>query len=219
MPERRGFRFALEVLFLAALAAALSFADLRPLAITGFMLLGWLLVALLEWVTWRGEAHYGRGLPPRYFVPRTSLPQPVPLEQPRQGYPEPERHDDAPTWVASPALRADLLGAWPVARATVDVDAEAPEEELAPEFDPVQLLAPRPEPPQEEESAAAIEPASGLQVATAVRLERHRIDPLHELERSRRPWRRNGDDEAEIATMPARPAGLRVLPLQSQQED
>ena len=64
MPERRGFRFALEVLFLAALAAALGFARLRPLAVAGIMLLGWLLVALLEWVTWRGEAHYGRGLPP-----------------------------------------------------------------------------------------------------------------------------------------------------------
>src|SRR5476651_2139503 len=116
MPERRGFRFALEVLFLAALAAALSFADLRALAITAFMLLGWLLVALLEWVTWRGEAHYGRGLPPRYYVPRTSLPQPVPLEQAWQSYPAPEHHDDAPTWIASPAFQAELLGAWPVAR-------------------------------------------------------------------------------------------------------
>jgi hypothetical protein len=217
MPERRGFRFALEVIFLAALAATLSFAELRPLAIAAFMLLGWLIVALLEWVTWRGEAHYGRGLPPRYYVPRTSLPQPLPLEQAWQGYPEPEHHDDAPTWVASPALRAEMLGAWPVARVTVEVEPEAPEE-LAPEFDPVQLLTPRSEPP-EEEPARLIESGDGLQVATAVRLERHRIDPLRELERSRRPWRRNGSDEAEVATVPSRPDGLRVLPLRSKRED
>jgi hypothetical protein len=218
MPERRGFRFALEVLFLAALAAALSFADLRPLAIAGFMLLGWLIVALLEWVTWRGEAHYGRGLPPRYYVPRASLPQPVALEQAWQSYPEAEHHDDAPTWVASPAFRAEMLGAWPVARAAVEVELEVPEE-LAPEFDPVQLLAPRSEPPEQEEPARAIKPAAELQVATAVRLERHRIDPFRELERRRRPWSRTGDDETEIATVPARPTGLRVLPLLSNRED
>ncbi len=218
MPERRGFRFALEVVFLAALAAALSFAQLRPLAVAGFMLLGWLLVALLEWVTWRGEAHYGRGLPPRYYVPRVSLPQPLPLEQAWQGYPAPEHHDDdAPTWVASPALRAELLGGWPVARVTVEVEPAVPEE-LAPEFDPIQLLAPRFE-QSDEEPARPIGSAGGYRVATAVRLERHRIDPLHELERSRLPWRRRGDDEAETVPVPARPEGLRVLPLRSKRED
>jgi hypothetical protein len=218
MPERRGFRFALEVLFLAGLAAALSFADLRPAAIAALMLLGWLLVALLELVTWRGEAHYGRGLPPRYYVPRASLPQPMPLEQPWQTYPAPEQHD-APTWIASPAFQAELLGAWPVARLSVEVEPDAPEE-LAPEFDPVQLLAPRSEPQaKEEEPAEAIEPAGAIQVATAVRFERHRIDPLHELERKRRPWSRNGGDDADIATVPARLAGLRVLPLRSKRED
>jgi hypothetical protein len=217
MPERRGFRFALEVLFLAALAAALSFAELRPVAIAGLMLLGWFLVALLEWVTWRGEAHYGRGLPPRYYVPRASLPEPRPIEQEWYGYPEPRHHDDAPTWVASPAVRAELLNAWPVAPATVEVQSETAEE-LAPEFDPVRLLAPRSEAP-EEEPVDLTESVGAAHAASAVRLERHRIDPLQELERSRLPWRRSGGDDAYEVTVPARPEGLRVLPQSSQRED
>lgn len=218
MPERRGFRFALEVIFLAALAAALSFAELRPLAIAGLMLLGWFLVALLEVVTWRGEAHYGRGLPPRYYVPRASLPEPRPIEQEWYGYPAPERHDDAPTWVASPAVRAELLDAWPVARVTVEVQAETAEE-LAPEFDPVQLLAPRSDAPDEEPAELAESVEATPHVASAVRFERHRIDPLRELERSRLPWRRSSGEDPDVATVPARPEGLRVLPQSSKRED
>lgn len=218
MPERRGFRFALEVLFLAALAAALGFADLRPAAIAGLMLFGWFLVALLEWVTWRGEAHYGRGLPPRYYVPRASLPEPRPVEQEWYGYPAPEPHDDAPTWVASPAVRAELLDAWPVARAAIEVQSETAEE-LAPEFDPVRLLAPRPEAPEEEASVDSSEMVGAGHVTSAVRLERHRIDPLREPERKRLPWLRNGGDDAGVATVPARPEGLRMLPQSAKRED
>jgi hypothetical protein len=212
MPERRGVRFALEVLFLAALAAALGFADLRPLAVAGLMLLGWFLVALLEWVTWRGEAHYGRGLPPRYYVPRTSLPAPVAVEQEWYGYPEPEHHDDAPTWIASPAIQAELVGAWPVARVTVDPESV---EELVSEFDPMELLAPRPELSEEEGEGEEEREAA----PPAARFERHRIDPLRVTERSRLPWRRGGDDEADVATVPARPEGLRLLPLSLTRED
>jgi hypothetical protein len=208
MPERRGFRFALEVLFLAGLAAALSFADLRPIVIAGLMLLGWFLVALLEWVSWRGEAHYGRGLPPRYYVPRASLPEPVPVEQEWYGYPEPERHDDAPTWIASPAIQAELVGAWPLARVSVE------KAELASEFDPMELLAPRPETSEEEPAQEQISSAPA-----AVRFERHRIDPLRDPERSRLPWRRGGDEDAGVATMAARPEGLRLLPLLLKRED
>ena len=69
MPDRRGSRFILEVLFLVGLAVALTLAKLRPLEIAGVMLLGWLIVAILEWAAWRGEPHYGSGLPPRYYVP------------------------------------------------------------------------------------------------------------------------------------------------------
>lgn len=220
MPERRGFRFALEVFFLAALAAALSFADLRPAAIAGLMLLGWVLVGLLEWVTWRGEAHYGRGLPPRYYVPRTALPEPVPVEQDWSGYPAPDEPDDARTWIASPALIAEEVGAWPVARTPIEVPTEAPAE-LAPEFDPVLLLAPRVEPPVEEPVAELeLELTSVLQVTSAsVRLERHRIDPLYEPERSRLRRRRSEEADQHVATVPARPDELRMRPLPPTRED
>src|SRR5213080_3237619 len=112
MADHRGSRFALEVLFLVALAVGLALADLQPLAIGGVMLLGWVIVAALEWAAWRGEPHYGSGLPPRYYVPRVSLPPAQPLEQVRVGYPEAHR-EEAPTWIASAALRAEALGEWP----------------------------------------------------------------------------------------------------------
>ena len=78
------------------------------------MFLGWVIVAALEWAAWRGEPHYGSGLPPRYYVPRLNLPPPQPLEQVATGYPEAAR-DEAPTWIASAALREEMLGEWPVA--------------------------------------------------------------------------------------------------------
>src|SRR5215210_7046442 len=124
MPEHRGSRFALEVLFLLALAVGLTLADLQPLEIGALMLLGWLIAALLEWAAWRDEPHYGSGLPPRYYVPQVSLPPRQPLEQVGAGYPAAER-DEAPTWIASAAMRAEALGEWPTAEPPVLADDEA----------------------------------------------------------------------------------------------
>ena len=112
MPDRRGSRFVLEALFLVGLAVAVTLAKLDALEIAGVMLLGWLVVAILEWAAWRGEPHYGSGLPPRYYVPNVNLPPAQPLEQVRVGYPEAHR-DEAPTWIASAALREEVLGEWP----------------------------------------------------------------------------------------------------------
>jgi hypothetical protein len=118
MTDRRGSRFILEVLFLLALTVALTLANLRAIEIAGIMLIGWVIVAVLEWVAWREEPHYGSGLPPRYYVPQVNLPPAQPLESVSPGYPE--ARDEAPTWIASPALRAEMLGPelageWPVA--------------------------------------------------------------------------------------------------------
>ncbi len=114
MPDRRGSRFVLEALFLVALAVGLTLAKLTAVQIAGVMFLGWVIVAALEWAAWRGEPHFGSGLPPRYYVPRLNLPPPQPLEQVATGYPEAAR-DEAPTWIASAALREEMLGEWPVA--------------------------------------------------------------------------------------------------------
>src|SRR3954447_23397503 len=113
MLDSRGWRFALEVLFLVALAIVLALADLRPIEIGGSMLLGWGVVAPLEWAAPREGPHYGSGLPPRYYVPQVSLPPAQPLEQVSVGYPE--ARDEAPTWIASAALREEMLGAGAVA--------------------------------------------------------------------------------------------------------
>src|SRR5688572_27953126 len=113
MTQRRALRFIVEALFLAALAAALTIADLGAPAIVGLMLLGWVVVAFYEWAATREHPHYGRGLPPRYYVPRVSLPPARPLEQLPSSYPAAELRDEAPTWIAPPALRAEVLADWP----------------------------------------------------------------------------------------------------------
>ncbi len=57
-PERRRPsvpRLLLEVLFLAACAAAAAIADLEPVAIAGVMIGAWVLVALIEWAASRAD--------------------------------------------------------------------------------------------------------------------------------------------------------------------
>src|SRR3954449_1068584 len=158
MLDSRGWRFALEVLFLVALAIVLALADLRPIEIGGIMLVGWGIVAALEWAArregphhgrglaapplggaaWREEPHYGGGPPPRYYVPQVSLPPAQPLEQVSVGYPE--ARDEAPTWIASAALGGEMVGAGAVAVQAASRDEE-PEPPLEPE---PQLDAERP---------------------------------------------------------------------------
>ena len=114
MTDRRGSRFAFEVLFLVALAVGLTLGEVRTAVIVGVMALGWVIVAALEWAAWRDQPHFGSGLPPRYYVPRVNLPPAQPLEQFNVGYPDAHR-DEAPTWIASASLRAEVLGDWPAA--------------------------------------------------------------------------------------------------------
>jgi hypothetical protein len=174
MTDRRGSRFVLEVLFLLALTVALTLANLRPLEIAGIMLIGWVIVAVLEWVAWREEPHYGSGLPPRYYVPQVNLPPAQPLEPVETGYPE--TRDEAPTWIASPAVRAEMLGTellnaellgdWPLAAPPVSRQPEEQEPDPDPDpwaraeelpVAPLGELDPQPQP--EPEPIAAAEPA------------------------------------------------------------
>lgn len=48
-----GLRFALEALFLIALAVAAGLAELTPTTIVLVMGAAWLLVAVIEWLAWR----------------------------------------------------------------------------------------------------------------------------------------------------------------------
>lgn len=228
MPDGRGSRFAVEVVFLVALAVALALADLRPLEIAGVMLAGWVIVAALEWAAWRDEPHYGSGLPPRYYVPHVSLPPPQPLEQVAAGYPE--ARDEAPTWIASAALREEMLGEWPVALAPPREDEEALRDpEPVDEHDPWTHAEELPVAPLDEDEheheheqqrvAVALEPQPAL-VLTAidVRTARYRLDPLAEPQ-PRRRFRRGGHEEPEAIEVPARPAGVRGLPGRANRQD
>ena len=53
MPGRLGPRFALEAVFLIALAVAMGLADLTATAIIVVMAVAWLLVAVVEWLASR----------------------------------------------------------------------------------------------------------------------------------------------------------------------
>ena len=50
-----GPRFAVEVVFLALLALAAGLAELETPWIVAVMVVGWILVALVEWLAWRSE--------------------------------------------------------------------------------------------------------------------------------------------------------------------
>ncbi len=132
MPRRGVRRFVLEVLFLAGVAAALTIADLRPAAVIVLMAVAWVIVALLEWAAWLGEPHYGRGLPPRYYVPHVALPPPRAVEQYRGGYPVLGLHDDEPTFVASTTEWAAELADWPALGPEVleDTEIASPEDRV-----------------------------------------------------------------------------------------
>ncbi|HZQ81742.1 MAG TPA: hypothetical protein VFB25_07190 [Gaiellaceae bacterium] len=245
MTERRGSRFLIEVLFLLLLAGALTFAQLSALQIAGVMLLGWVIVAVLEWAAWRGEPHYGSGLPPRYYVPSVNLPPAQPLEQVAVGgYPDASR-DEAPTWIAPAALREQMLGEWPVSgRVAPEPEPETPEPgpaepdvvpelELEPEpepepevaYEPVPLppvteIVPIPAPAAEPEPEPVPTPTIDVVLTqSAQRVARYTFDPLAEPAPKRRFGRGGGGDATPAVQVPARPEGVRVLPGRSSRQD
>jgi hypothetical protein len=238
MSERRAPRLIVEVAFLVALSAALAFAGLERYEIAGVMLLGWALVALFEWGALRGRAHYGSGSPPRWYVPRRSLPPPRPLEQVSAGYPAAEPASDAPTWIASPAMLAE----WPVAEADTDTEADVevaveeqtqvhdvdvalavaeqaervapPEVELPEHAEPEAVVPPLPPPtPKARPSTAR------RREPLATRTARHRIDPLAPERPSGRRFGRRGGVVAADADVVDGPPRDRLLPIQVGSED
>ena len=235
MSDRRGSRFVLEVVFLVVLAVALTLAKLDPLEIGGVMLLGWLIVAILEWAAWRGEAHYGSGLPPRYYVPNVNLPPAQPLEQVRVGYPESHR-DEAPTWIASAALRAEVLGDWPHT-APEPEPASAASAEPGPEpgdldddrwtavgLPAAPLEGPEPEPGTEPQPRPAVTTSRGAAPTGVVLarseqgVARYSLDPLGDPP-PRRRFGRGGTESPAAVEVPARPAGPRALPGRANRQE
>lgn len=230
MADRRGSRFVLEVLFLVGLAVALTLAKLDALEIAGVMLLGWLVVAILEWAAWRGEPHYGSGLPPRYYVPKVNLPPAQPLEQVRVGYPEAQR-DEAPTWIASAALREEVLGEWPHAAPPVELPAEPEAEQNGPDAEPWAPVAlPAVLGEDEGSEAAAAGPlrpeaarlpgaaAPGTAARAGRGVARYSLDPLGDPP-PRRRFGRGGTATPQTVDVPARPAAPRALPGRANRQE
>jgi hypothetical protein len=154
MPGRLGPRFALEALFLIALAVGAGFADLATRWILLVMLAGWLVVALLELTTERLWAVVPPWRRPGYMAATQAPPVAAPPQQEPVGEPEP----------------GSALEPEPVTVIVSRLEAEA-----------VVLPGPRPEGElvQEDEPEPAL--LSRLEVEAAV-LPQARSDPEPELE-------------------------------------
>jgi hypothetical protein len=219
MADRRGLRLALEVAYLVALATALAFTSLSAPAIVAVMLAGWALVVASEWAAARERPHFAAGLPPRWYVPAVVLPSAQPLEQVLPAYPEP-RLDEGATWIASAALREELLGEWPVLIEPEDTQEAPPEEWIVPlPAVASEVVGPEPEPEREPEPepVLVVEPVLDTleeSPPAPVKLARYHVDPFAEPER-RRFGRR---EEAPALEVPARPSGVRPLPRHATEE-
>jgi hypothetical protein len=214
MPRHSARRFLFEVLFLAGVAAALTYAELRPAAIIGLMAAAWAVVALLEWTAWLDEPHYGRGLPPRYYVPHVALPPPVAVEQ-VEPYPVLPPVEDEPTFVAS--TQEWGLADWPEPEATaviedtVAVPLPPPILEVEDTVVAEVVLVPEEiEEDTEDERSAVVEVVEAVVVAAAI------VEPEAPPVVEPKPAREAEPVAAPVLVMPARVQGRalhRVDPL------
>jgi hypothetical protein len=153
MPGRLGPRFAIEALFLIALAVGVAYADLSRKWIAIVMAGGWLIVALIEltaeriWATappWRRPDYYAAPATRREPVAATPAPVAAKPKPEPQALPEP-----APQPLPEPAPRA-VPEPEPVAAAEDEPEPEAatviepPSERAVPEPEPEAEPAPIP---------------------------------------------------------------------------
>jgi hypothetical protein len=233
----RGVRFLVEVAFLAGLAALAAVARMHTPAVIAVMAFGWIVVALAEWSAWLDRPHFGRGLPPRYYVPQTLLPPPLPIEQtsirpptPRRGAEEEEtRIAAAASWPASleewPSLDPDELGedtegaVEPPGEDAADLSAAEPTAIVAPLAAGGEAPAAPAEQPAARDTGSARLDTVPREVARAApqgvspqdgRPARHRIDPFT----AAAPRSRLGRRPAARGTveLPARPPADRPPP-------
>jgi hypothetical protein len=201
MPGRMGPRFAIEALFLIALAVGVAYADLASKWIFVVMAGGWLVVALLELSAdriWAAAPPWRRP----YYVP-ASPPRAEPVAAP-PAVAEPE-----PAAKAEPAAEPKPVPEpepEPVAEQAPGPEPE-PEPPIEPEPEPeaVTMIAVRAEP------AAAAEPKAEPESDTAESV-RPTLEPLEP--RRKRGWfrrREREDAEAEAPEIEV-PKHVRLLP-------
>src|SRR3954469_18947697 len=224
MTDGRGWRLAPRGAFLGAPRVGPGGAGVEPLVVVGTMLAGWVLVALLEWASWREEPHWSSGSPPSYYVPPSEVPprRAVDLRY-AQGYPAQQREVESPTWIATPEMRRAVLGEWPVPVPAADgeelvedgdpavaVPVAAPEPERVPE--PVAVAEPTPAPVLvvDEADAEPVEDALVHEVAAVPTLEDAPVtadEPPPDREADT-----NGIDPWEVQAFPREPAAVRARP-------
>jgi hypothetical protein len=196
MPGRLGPRFAIEALFLIALAVGVAYADLSRKWIVLVMAGGWLVVALLEltaeriWATappWRRPDYYAAPAPRRESAAAPPAPaEPQPAAPPAPAEPQ-------PVVAAGPA---------------------SPEVEPAPE--PVAAAGPEPE------AATVIEPPverADLPEPEPVPQSRPKLEPL-DAKPKRRWFRREPEDVPDETTEIPMPKHVRLLaPAEQESSD
>jgi hypothetical protein len=220
MPGRLGPRFAIEALFLIALAVGVAYADLASKWIFVVMAGGWLIVALLElsadriWAAappWR-RPYYVPASPPRAEPVATPSPPPAEPEAAEKPRP-PEAPKPEPEAEPEPVAEEE-----PIADPEAEPEPE-PEPDLEPEPEPAAPLvaeavtiitsrvapAEPAHPEHEPEAEAEPEPA-------AAELAPPKLEPL-EPHRKRR-WFRRGEREVAEPEAPEieLPKHVRLLP-------
>ena len=187
MPGRLGPRFAIEALFLIALAVGAAYADLASKWIVLVMAGGWLVVALLElsvdriWAAappWR-RPYYVPVAPPRSEVVAEPASPPPAGEPAAEPEPEPE-----------PEVEIEIVE---IEAATI----------IAPLVEPVAADLPEPEPEPEPEPKPEPEPAEPA---------RPKLEPL--APKQKRRWFRRREREIPAAEAPEieMPKHVRLLP-------
>jgi hypothetical protein len=225
LPRRLGARFALEALFLVALALGAGLAHLRPLYIVAVMAAAWLLVALAELTAARIERS-----PVSYLLPQAAADEDDDEEPQAVFGPRPEERT-----VVAPPERAPEPDQEPPRLVDEDVDVPAlgeppqppPEPEPEPEPEPIAELEseserepePAPEPdrePEPERAAFALDRAAAWDETPVEPLQAEE-EPEAEPSRPRRlRLFRRREPEAEpapvspprhVKLLPRRPAG------------
>jgi hypothetical protein len=159
MPAALGPRFVLEAGFLVLLAVVVGFADLSPALIVLVMLVGWLLVAAIEYFAWRQA-------------------QPVPLS-PLAGGPGGAVEEEVSE--PGPVVHEEVAEAAPPTPPSPP--EPVPEEETIVERQPEPTRERAAEPEREEPEAGT---TSGFADATEEKRVLHRLEPLQP--RPRRKW-------------------------------
>lgn len=204
MPARMGPRFAIEALFLIALALGVAYADLATKWIFVVMAGGWLVVALLEltadriWAAappWR-RPYYVPASPPRAEL-AVGTPPPVAVEPEAEAEPEPAAEPE-PEPEPKPEPEPELE---PAAEQEVEQEPE-PE----PEPEAVTIIAPR------TETAAPAPPEPEPEEPDTAEDALPTLEPLEP--RRKRGWfRRRERDVAEPETPEVElPKHVRLLP-------